>query len=437
MKFAPVLRVFVSALWWVAAPAFAQAPEPLRPFTAADRVLVVAPHPDDETLGAAGAIQAARAAGAAVKVVYLTHGDHNEIASIFYLKKPLLRRADFIKSGQIRKREAIEAMAALGLSASDLVFLGYPDSGMQRIWRLHWGAARPFRSFLTRINKVPYKEDFSYGNAYKADNVLADLGRLLEEFRPTRVFVTAPFDLNPDHQAAYLFTMLAVFDVEDRLPRPEVLFYLIHAEGWPPAGSAFSRPASASAPGIRWHSLPLDPGQVRRKALALEHYHSQMAYTRDFLLSFARPNELFASVPERRLDAGGGAPEGDMNAERTRVRYDVKEGDLWITADLAAPLDEIGVLTFDVFPYRDGHDFAGMPKFHFLFFGRKLFVTVGQRRYAGADIRYRVEGTSLTVRVPLGLLREPDTLFVSARTARDEASPDVGSWVTLTLPPSG
>src|ERR1700685_2662439 len=44
-------------------------------FTGADVLLVVAPHPDDETLCCAGAIQRARAAGARVAVVWITRSD--------------------------------------------------------------------------------------------------------------------------------------------------------------------------------------------------------------------------------------------------------------------------------------------------------------------------------------------------------------------------
>ena len=44
-------------------------------FSPATRLLVVAPHPDDETLGAGGLIQRVRHAGGAVKVVFMTSGD--------------------------------------------------------------------------------------------------------------------------------------------------------------------------------------------------------------------------------------------------------------------------------------------------------------------------------------------------------------------------
>ena len=47
-----------------------------------DRVLILAPHPDDETIGTAGVLQQAKKAGAQVKVVCFTNGDANELAFI-------------------------------------------------------------------------------------------------------------------------------------------------------------------------------------------------------------------------------------------------------------------------------------------------------------------------------------------------------------------
>ena len=81
----------------------------LEPFKKNERVLILAPHPDDEVIGCAGVIQQALKAGARVKVVYLTNGDHNELAFIVYEKRIVMRRGEFIHMGQIRQKEAIKA----------------------------------------------------------------------------------------------------------------------------------------------------------------------------------------------------------------------------------------------------------------------------------------------------------------------------------------
>src|SRR5437667_9363362 len=73
---------FLFILAVAVAPAFGQKVFP--PITAEDRIVVVAPNPDDEVLGAGGVIQQACAAGAEVHVIYLTSGDHNQIAFKLY-----------------------------------------------------------------------------------------------------------------------------------------------------------------------------------------------------------------------------------------------------------------------------------------------------------------------------------------------------------------
>ena len=152
----------------------AQAADAPLSFSPKDKVLIISPHPDDEALGAAGAIQRAKASGAAVKVLYLTHGESNEVSSVFYRKKPLVLRSDFIKNGLLRRQEAVESMAFLGLAAQDLVFFGYPDGGTLTIWLKHWGATKAYRSLFTRFSRVPYKDDFSSGNSYKGDDIVRD-----------------------------------------------------------------------------------------------------------------------------------------------------------------------------------------------------------------------------------------------------------------------
>src|SRR5262245_15878805 len=56
-------------------PVEGRSPQSAMVVPAATRLLLVAPHPDDETLGAGGLIQRVQATGGVVKVVYLTDGD--------------------------------------------------------------------------------------------------------------------------------------------------------------------------------------------------------------------------------------------------------------------------------------------------------------------------------------------------------------------------
>ncbi len=418
--------------------------ETLPKFTENDRILVIAPHPDDEALGLGGAIQSAKAANAKIKVLYLTNGESNEISALFYQKRPLLLRSDFLKSGLTRKNEALEAMTFLGLAPEDLVFFGYPDGGALSIWTKHWGHAKPFHSFFTRINKVPYRDEFAYGHYYKGDDIIHDFEKILLAFTPTHIFVTAPFDLNPDHQAAYLYLKVALLDVIEQLePAPQVRLYLVHAHQWPnPKKYLPEKPLPVPShidwqDQIRWMVHALSKEQVEKKKELILKYKSQIAYKKNFLLSFARANELFCDYPPERLlpEPAGEDPHPvfERTAKTGDVVYRLIGKELWLEVPLTNALDEMGVLSTYVFSYRNGFLFSEMPKLTFKLFGNKMFVYDGFRSIYDPSIIYKLDKDRLWIRIPLSYLKDPDFLFVSTRNAKEELSLDFGSWKIIAL----
>lgn len=84
-------------------------------------VLVVAPHPDDETIGAFGLIRAARAAGARVRVLVVSDGAGSHRRSVRWPRRRLVAE---------RRRETRRAMRRLGVHAGEIVFLGLPDGAL-------------------------------------------------------------------------------------------------------------------------------------------------------------------------------------------------------------------------------------------------------------------------------------------------------------------
>ena len=92
--------------------------------TLADRtggapLLVLAPHPDDETLGCGGLIATACAAGQDVHVLVLTDGTGSHPRSAAY---------PAAKLAALRQQESRLAAEALGLEAARVSFLGLPDT---------------------------------------------------------------------------------------------------------------------------------------------------------------------------------------------------------------------------------------------------------------------------------------------------------------------
>src|ERR1700680_5309015 len=82
-------------------------------------LLVVAPHPDDETLCCAGVMQRVVRAGGRVSVVWITSGDGSELA-LLLIEKSLFRQA--AKARDLAARRMREARAAT-------VLLGVPAAG--------------------------------------------------------------------------------------------------------------------------------------------------------------------------------------------------------------------------------------------------------------------------------------------------------------------
>ena len=82
--FLSFIFILFSAVFSFAAESITEELPSIPPFTRYDRILILAPHPDDETIGAAGAIQQAIKAGADVNVVCYTKGDANQLPFITY-----------------------------------------------------------------------------------------------------------------------------------------------------------------------------------------------------------------------------------------------------------------------------------------------------------------------------------------------------------------
>src|SRR5436305_1509420 len=85
-----------------------------------DRILVLAPHPDDEVLGAGGVLREAVRRGLPTRVVFLTNGDSNEWSFLAYRKRPVILPRSVLAMGILRRQEGLAAAAVLGLPAGSL-----------------------------------------------------------------------------------------------------------------------------------------------------------------------------------------------------------------------------------------------------------------------------------------------------------------------------
>lgn len=224
-------------------------------FTPTDRILIVAPHPDDESIATGGLIQAARVSGAAVRVVVLTDGDANVWPQRWIEKRWRIDAAARARWGARRREEARDAMRVLGLEEGDAIFLGLPDMGLTDLL-MHADA-----------------------------NVVARLRAVVAEFAPSYLVLPDLCDRHPDHSAASILVRLALCGLA---ASPQLLQFTVH-------GGATDADAACALN---------DPQQQRKRAAILAHA-TQMRLSRKRFMRHAGAVEVFRTAA---VDAGVNPP---------------------------------------------------------------------------------------------------------------------------------
>lgn len=296
-------RLLGAAEVWAARPARAVRGMSVLELPPGTRLVVMSPHPDDETLGAAGLIQSVLSRGGSVWVVYFTCGDGFSLAARRAFEKVTLAPPDYRRLGEARREEALRALSRLGVPASHAVFLGFPDQGLLALWSRSW--ARGYRSPYTHADAVPYPDAWRPGRPYTGRELQAELERFLAQVRPDVVVATGLTDFHPDHKAVGLFTRRALEEARARregwAERALYLEYVIHQEEWRRSRDrallhSLGIPRAEAAGDGPWVYVPLTPDQVQAKRQAIAAYRTQTAVMSGFLYTFAGRNEPFHLV---------------------------------------------------------------------------------------------------------------------------------------------
>jgi LmbE family N-acetylglucosaminyl deacetylase len=208
--------------------------------------LVVAPHPDDETLGAGATVMRKVDAGTPVHLVVVTDGSKSPVG-------------DQVEVAALRRAELRAACGVLGLSPGDVTRLGFVDAELG-------------------------------GNDEALVSAIADV---VAAWRPVDVLVTAETDPHEDHAVVGAATRRALAGTPVRM-----LTYPI----W-----QFDRPALLAWQWRHWGrpELVRTQGYRERKREAIAAYPSQLAARNDdleglrpnFLRNFDGANEVFFRVP--------------------------------------------------------------------------------------------------------------------------------------------
>jgi len=420
-------------------------------FASDDRILILAPHPDDEVLGCGGVIQHALKTGVPVHIAFLTYGDANEWSFMVYRERPVISSGGAINMGLVRHEEALKSASVLGISKP--TFLGYPDFGTLNIWYKCWNNAPPYKSILTRVTSVPYDNALRPGALYKGDDILQDLKTVIKTFKPTKIFVSSPADHHPDHQALYLFTSIALMDLEKDL-NCTLYPYLIHYNKWPsPPGyepEDFLHPPETLVKEIKWQDIHLTGEQMEIKHNALKAHETQYKSNKQYLLSFMRQNELFGDMPVVTLkpdliditgkeDGENEIPDELLEKEKSayvgiQEEYvKIKGNYIVIKVKFSRPLAKTVGLSLYLFGYRGDKDFPLMPKLHIKFGAIYCNIYDQNKKLPVNIMKIKRNSKEITISVSLADLDHPEKILFSTRTYVSKVPLDWSPWRILNI----
>jgi LmbE family N-acetylglucosaminyl deacetylase len=406
------------------------------PIEGHQKLLVLAPHCDDETLGSGGIIQFARQAGMQVRVVIETNGDGFLFATMEEFHRLYPRHQDYIKMGEMRQQESIKALQTLGLSSENVIFLGYPDRGTPKLREDNWGPDQPYRSPYNGADRSPYALTYDPGAVYAGSDLLIDLINILEDYQPDLVLYPHPEDVHPDHWGLSVFTRLALAIVQHEKPgyQPDSYAYLVHRPDYPePKGL---KPAAYLLPPARlfvlnptWFSYGLSQDEVDTKGIAVQQYRSQLPLLHTLLDSFVRRNELFAQPKGAVLSVAGRGSPDDPESWRDALGQGISPVQVdpiqdFITRDLVPSADLVALYAgqdqkndFLLCAQTDDDPSPGI-----IYILRiKAITSEGNRDYVASNQSLQPDWRKATLskkficfQLPMGALGNPWVVFVGA-----------------------
>jgi LmbE family N-acetylglucosaminyl deacetylase len=258
-------------------------------------LMIIAPHPDDETLATGGIIAEAVRDGREVRVVFVTLGDAFIWSPLHSLGGYLHDGKGYRELGEIRMQEALEATRILGVPDGNVIFLGFPDGGLIKLLTENY--LMRYQSPTTRATTVPYANTYRLEAPYTGYALERLLEDILQTFKPDIVIGPGLTDRHPDHAAtAFFIARLSVF-----LPDTQFYYNLVHGGlEWPlPKGLHPQLPLVPIEPYSTqaWHAYPLSEEARELKLEALLAYRTQMRVMGRYLLAFVRENEILLEAP--------------------------------------------------------------------------------------------------------------------------------------------
>ncbi|MGE5632552.1 MAG: PIG-L family deacetylase [Caulobacteraceae bacterium] len=199
------------------------------PDSCIQKVIVLAPHPDDETLGCGGVIYSLQQKGADVAVILATDGNSGS-------------RIEDIK--RVRAEEFQAAVSVLGVS--NTYKLGYPDGSLCKY----------------------------------EDSAAKDISKIFDREKPDLVFTPYIFDFNPDHVSTSSILKKCI-SMDNRLliAMYEVWTPILHPDCYYNISDVFNMKLLA----IKCYESQERYYGIREKAIALNSFRARMSMRRNVM----------------------------------------------------------------------------------------------------------------------------------------------------------
>lgn len=422
-----------------------------------DRVLIVAPHCDDETLGAGELIENTIKNGGKVKVIVVTNGDGFTDAIELNHFKFRLKSSDYVGFGYTRQKESVKALEYLGVKKQDIIFLGYPDGGMEHLWRNNWDKTNPYTSRFTKTNINPYENSFSKASAYAGENVIADISKILKDYKPTYIVFPHPNDKHPDHWAVNGFIKY-VLTYMKYSPQKELL-YLVHRGDWPTPMRTdkdlyLVPPFKLVFKGTEWFKFNLNKNEIERKEKAIHLYNTQIKVLRPLMTAFERKNELFGEYINLKLP-NNKKSDKDVEADnKNRIISDPLQDTLYLDFRKETDISDIHAeiskeLNLHIFIKIDGTVGSSVLYNLDLILFRdnstsrltlgiknnkiQIYNYTNQSITNGKDIKLITENNSIHLLIPKEVTREFNHLMINSYSQLQDHFMDKTAWRRLDI----
>ncbi len=422
-----------------------------------DRILVFAPHPDDESLAAGGLIKRARDLNATVTVVVMTDG--SSAATPDELSQYLEKNNESNSTGiaELRYQETTSALSKLGVNTSNIIFLGYPDTGLRSLFEDYWDPDKPYQSNtpFNQFDHSPYNFTYQPNATYTGSNVAKNLKQIITDFKPTIIIAPDGLDEHHDHWATNAFVMYSAAATNFK---GKFYTYLVHKGGtkWPSPPNYqpslnLTPPQELQNQNINWIETPLTSDEEKAKEEAVNSYGLPLSLTKGYLKSFIRTNELFIIPPTvnaQIIRAENFSRTGMPSSSFEDVRYDyntktLKTSDEMSSVGVARDNNKLYIII------NSTHQINGelVYRYHFRLLENGQFkrldvkVQNGTAAYEKKSVNslqpetnatVEVQGNMLVLKLPLNIFRNVSFLMMNTDVNdKNEQLMDLSAWREL------